>query len=414
MKIRSIVLSILILGTVVSCSTKKNPLGNDTGKVPLKTTIEAEELIDYCYTYEDSLKTPSGLNKLITGYYEGNESISLIRFSAFPDSGFVLQEDATLTLGIKSNYQASNISLSLGVIKQNWSPYHASWNQATEIAQWDDDWNSYGNVEILDNVEYSINLDDSVTFKIDKEEMKRLIDDWTAAEPVSYGLAVFRSDLDNNSNEYLEFYDLKNNGGPELSFKYLDAEENGKVLYSRKATYNTFINSVSPSIDNYQKDNIVIADLPPTRTVFKINLPDNRFDVENKDLSKVIINIAELVLYVDHDNSHLSAGELVNSFITYNLLNTYQDVEDLPISDSDIERLYPSYQSDMTVTSDSLVINITSVVQSYIAGIRENNGFIVASVSENRDNTQIHFFNADVADITKRPRLNIVYTKPLD
>lgn len=404
---------------MIGCTQRKNPIGSSEELIPIKEIIRNKELFNYHYAYQDSVSSYFPNNKLLAGNYADNTSITLLRFGNLPDSGYVMQSDAELTLKLKASHDIDDFSLALGKIKQDWYQVYATWKKATDTENWEFDWQDRDNVEKLSEFDFVFSEKDSlITFTIPQPVMKDIIDEWITDDKGNYGLALFLEEI-NRQDGYIELFTRDHDEGPVLKFTYRQPtdndEETEEITYERPAMHNTFINSASPGEDFYQHNKITVGNLPPTKSIININtgIIEDLLRIQiDDDIKKVIINKAELILFHDSENSHFSPSESSIGIISNNLKKEYKGEADLPIDYADFERINPSYVSTVTPVSDSVAINITSLVQAFVSDIRENNGIALRSAVENKDNTNLRFFPVDTEQEEKRPYLKIIYTKP--
>lgn len=419
-----ITLTCLFMVLLSGCSNKKNVLGEENDHPLYLVEIGPENLFETYFSYENETKNYIRNNKSITGHFRGNESITLLRFANFPSSGFVLSEDAKLTLQIKSEYNSQDMVLRIGKIRQFWHHFYATWEKAEQDVEWNYDWNTYETLEIMEGIEYIVNENDStVVFTFSKELMEDLIEEWEQEEPESFGFALFNEKAGDKpeTDKYLEFYTREHVNGPLLKFEYYPSEgDTTKVVYERMPVHNTFINSKEPAEDYFTGHEIKIGNILPTRSLLKLNLSKDFFEVLPPDgnIKMITVNKAELILFRQKEEENYHFPEMLFEIFPYSLLQDYDPYEEngkqLPVETGDYETLVPSFTSVLLKEADSVAVNITSIVQAHISEIKTNYGFLLTSPHENRDNGFVTFYGPEHVEEKKRPVLRIIYSLPPD
>ncbi len=419
------VLALIIAG----CTSKDNTVGID-GKDEIPTTfeIQSDSLFAYYYSYSDTVGPSFPNNKLISGKFTDNTSITLLRFSNLPAEGFNITADAELKVNISGNYEAAGMPLKLALIEQNWSPREATWAKADDVTSWRVDWLNAADLEVISTTE--VTDSDSLTFLITGDELQPIIEDWISSEPSTFGLAILTES--NYQNGYVEFFNKDNRDfRPELIFEFThedDQDEDEPRLYQRPPIYNTFINSIALIDDlSYRENELLISNLPAHSMVVKLDLDhikakisSREEDLTAEELKRITINKADLILHIDEEKSHYSPTVLQASVRPFNLMEEFADRSELPIAQELTELLLDNYGSTIHFGEEKLSINITSTLQAHISGLRENKGVVLRSTverpdntfltAENRDNTFIMFFNHQMTDETLRPYLKMTYT----
>lgn len=414
---------ILILG----CTQENNPIGieDDPDKKPIVIEVDFP-FITQLYCYQESVGSSAPNVKLITGTFRENTSITLLEFSNLPDSGFIITDDVepTLKIGIKGKYNAAGMKLALAPIKQEWEEDEATWSEAAEEDLWIQDWNNISEMKIIDLIEFTD--EDSIVFIIPKETLQELVESWVINEPEGYGIAIFAEDT--GTDGYIEFHAKDDDEGPKLSFSFIEAEnrndEDEYEEYDMSPVNNTFINSAKRQADLLPDNMFVIGNIPPTRTAFKLDVDAikdsimTRESVTEEELAKYFFNRVELILCTDDERNHLSPSETSLKIRALHISGSDMVGNQSPPRD-ELEATRPP--SEYIADSDGVTIIITSLLQSYITGLKPNNGIVITptvefpnnvfAYADNRDNTYL-VFHGNEATEDKRPRLRITYTKP--
>ena len=415
--VKHFTLSMMILIIILAgCSKKKNIIGDEGDFHPYLVEIKADSLFEYYYSFEREAGNYIRNTKSLVGHYNGNESITLLRFANLPDSGFVLTEDPQLTLTIKKQFEAEGMNLRFGLISQLWHHYFATWEKAEEEVDWSASWDDYSNISILEDIHRVISENDTtLVITLPQDLMQGIIEGWVSSEPESYGFALFSELSGSRTDSYLELYTRETAGSPVLKFAYHPADgDTTLVTYERTPLHNTFINSKLP-VDGYQlSEEVTLANMVPTRAVFKLNILDEYFDPlpADGDLKKITVNRADLILFRDGEEGHFP--ELLFELYPYYLLEEYppENLSGLPIPVENMGIINPTFTSLMAVTADSVAVNITTIIQAHISELKENYGLVISSTAENKDNGFVGFHTPDSPETEKRPYLRVIYSLP--
>jgi hypothetical protein len=418
MKRALIILMTLTSLMFIGCSNKKNPLGQNSNLRPKVTKIFSDDLFDYAYSYENEVEN-YGLNDIVTiGNFRKNKSIALIRFadSSFPKSDYELTSDAKLTFSVSKNYFPSTekTTIKIGKINESWTQNYATWKKTSKDINWVNSWNDLSTITLLNiDTEY-VAEDSTFTFIITKEVMQEIIDDLTATEPKSFGFALFSESEDDH---YIEaFSETSLDKYPTLSFKYQKNDAMGiEKDFKEKPLYTTTIHSKSPVEGYYLGDDFAIRNIVPTRVVMKLAYPKNAFELpDGLDTRKITINKAELVLFRDKSEEASHIYKSIFQIIPYSLSSEYSNDEfsKLPIKNEDIRTVKPYSIKSFNTEVDSVSINITSIVQEHVSELQWNFGIVLASYSENKDNSYVQFFSNKSEHTDKRPYLKLIYSYP--
>jgi len=417
MRIVSIILVVMLMFILLSgCSNRKNVIGEDTEIQPHILTIASEDIIEYSYSYQNNPTPFLRNNKSIVGKFLHNESLTLYRFANLPDSGFVATEEpAELVINIKSHYNSEGLILHLGLIKQQWNHIHATWEYAEEDIAWNESWIDYHNLDILEISNQVSESDSTVVFTFPSSLIQDIVEGWIVEERESYGLALFAETSASVDNRYLEFWSRETVDAPRLQFEYHPAADDTTVVeYNRIPIQETFINSEIIEEAQFLGEEMVLANLAPIRTVLKLNIEEEFFDPlpADGDLKKITVNKAELFLFRQENEENYHFAETLFEIYPYILQEEFIPEEfDESINDK-MEVVSPSYTSVLNSAADSVAVNITSIVQSYVSELRDNKGIVLRSSLENKDNSFVSFHNQMSPEEDKRPYLRIIYTLP--
>ncbi len=418
--VSAVSLVILVIILLAGCSDRKNVIGEESDLHPYLVEVKSDTLFQYHYSYENKTATFLRNDKSISGSFGSNESITLLRFAGLPDSGFVVTEEPEpeLRLQIKNHYNTEGMVLRLGMVKQFWHHFSATWEYAEEDVEWKQSWDDLSTVLPLEGAEYQVSEEDStVVFSFSRSQMQEMVEGWILPEAEGYGFAVY-TDAIEGEDAYIEFYSRETDEGPVLAYDFLETEEDTTVVsYDKMPAQQTFINSRKPVDDYYLGDDLVVGNIVPTRSLIRLNLFEEFFDPlpADGDLKKISINKAELILFrqKDEDKYHFAEPRFeLFPHIVINQEYSPDDLDKLPVIVDDLETISPSFTSVISDTEDSSAVDITSIVQAHISELRDNKGFVITSSLENKDNGFISFYSQEHEDENKRPYLRILYSLP--
>jgi hypothetical protein len=167
-------------------------------------------------------------------------------------------------------------------------------------------------------------------------------------------------------------------------------------------------NNVSDTIFLRNSDYVSLSDAP-------IPSIDERFVIQNGiairnmlrfDLSKlpdnVIINQATFEFFIDRSQSFITTDSEMRmqiSLMTDTLTKT--------------DSLIGNTLNDAFIQEDStkFVSNINNLIQRWNSGVSPNYGLSIRNVSEIHNLDRFVFYNVNSSDISKRPRIKIIYTR---
>jgi hypothetical protein len=132
--------------------------------------------------------------------------------------------------------------------------------------------------------------------------------------------------------------------------------------------------------------------------------------LSDTQLKRVTINKAQLVLYIKNNPYYEK--------ISYSLLalNVVKDSISTPVAlaDGDTELMSYTGTTSGLATGDSIVINITPMIQGYTSGNIENKGIVIRSLHEMLNLGELEFwhFNDPLLPQNKKPVIRVTYTPP--
>jgi hypothetical protein len=408
--------TLILIVIILSCTQKKNPVGFQGGVEPKEILIEFDKFGTSC-SFEDSIKAYVGNSKLIIGKYssnirEDNEAKILIRMINLPDSIFSFESVIELRLVIDNNYNFDNIdneTLKFGEMNQLWKENEATWFIPTDTTTWvQSDGFSEDDYELIE-VENIEATEDTIYIELPET----LINQWIESDSINFGLVIYSEE----DNSFLEIYSSAPNS-PILEFDYIRTEGDSVSSFSKGLTSDTFIYYTDYEYQQYN-EKLIISNIQPVKMFMEFDISDSVFinadssDIENnEDYRRMTINKAELFLSPTDENNYPFEGSIyLAPYIVTSDSVYFGDLSEPLINKDSYESLYDNTSGD-SLTADEIVINITKIVQNITSGEYENNGILIKSIFENKDFIHVSYAAKDYVDISKRPKLKIIYTPP--
>ena len=398
----------LFLGT--GCIRKSNPTGNNWSDVyPLSFADSTSFIAGYSFAGSGTVKGTE--TNLLCGKYEGIESVTLLRFTGLPKAGdFSIPggyQDSTwleLTLVKRSPLIRYPVELKVYKLNQSWAA------DSTQLVQ-------DANLSLITPVAFTIPdtvaaSGTSVKIPIPMSE----IEAWTSsADTLGFSLAIRSGD-----ESYAEILSAESGRGPKLRFLYRldtdDAEADDRV-YEQRPTRDSY--RVDSDAAPLLSDRWVVANISPSRIYVNFAMDYTKFrDVprNGQEIGLVLtevqrkratINKAELVLHVKSNPYYKSSSQ-------YSLRgDRVRDSLDLtvPVEIAD-DKVASGIISQAIVRGDSVVVNITPLIQAYSSGDSEPWGVVIRSMHEMLNFGRLEFWHFTDAPANKKPTLRVTYTPP--
>lgn len=214
--------------------------------------------------------------------------------------------------------------------------------------------------------------------------------------------------------------------GSKLTFKYKESAEATEYTdFERFAAMNAYSfthpNDTQPSPETWILSNFapqrMYVDLEPDFAMFKSETGATLLPEELKRLS---INKAELVLHIKDE---LPNYKNTSSYRVSAFLLKEKPTANTVISTLDLQtpQFISSLESVVNTSSDSLVVNITPIIQAYISQktfsddtVVTPKGIVIMSNYERKDFGEIEFYHPEdsSADSKKLAYIRIKYTPP--
>ncbi len=420
---RGLIFLIIILVIILGCTKKKNPTGFNPS-FELKTKIIDWKYFDRAYSYEDSIRN-SDFTNLILGNFNNISADILMKFTAFPDSVFEV-ENAKIKMTINKKYNFDNVSaddIKLGYLNTNWKESSVTWFTTGDSLNWKNSTEfSEEDFTPIDYLNFEV-LDDTVSFEFDNNIVKN----WINTDSLNCGIVLYTQ----KDSAFIVFNSSEIGSDeiePTLSFDYKITADDTLMHYQKNSYYDTFIYH---KIDNgdlqYFNNKIFLSGIMPTASYIHFNLPDSLFfsesnnEIDNHYESKRITVLrAELLLYPKEEQNYpLNSDFTIKPYLVISDSANSQN----PNTPLEYRTDYISYGkvSDDSLYVEEFKIDVTSVVQSIIAGTYVNSeeefecnnyGMLLKTLKENVSFANIEFYSIVAQEVEKRPKLVIKYITP--
>ncbi len=397
---------LLALG-FAGCIRKANPTGNNWSDVyPLSFTDSTSFVAGYSYAGSGTVKGTE--TKLLSGNFGGVEAVAALRFTGLPKYGSFFipptYQDSTyleLTLVKRSPFTRFPVDLSVYKLNQSWAA------DSTSLIQ-------DANLELLTPAPFTIPDSISTAGTIVQIPLPMsALENWdSTADSLGLSLAVRTG-----AASYVEILAAETGRGPRLRFKYRTSdipEDTDDTEYSQRATRDSYRldADAAPLLPNRW----VLSNIDPSRIYVNFvldsalfrNTPENGGGVLSEQQRKrATINKAELIFHVKENPYYGSTAQ-------YSLRgDRVRDSLDLatPVELPD-DQVASGLISSSVVQGDSVVVNITPIIQAYSSGDSGNWGVAVRSLQELLNFGSLELWHFTDAPAGKQPKLRVIYTPP--
>jgi len=404
-KMRLLLVATLFLAIILGgCINDHNPTGNNWSNVrPMSFTTPLDIVAGYSFPGSGSIKGTE--TSLVCGNYNGIESVAFVRFTGLPSVGTfhipeAYQDSTYLNLVLTRKFSESRNPVEVKIYKLN-----QSWAaDSTNLIQ-------DSNLSLITPQSYTIT--DSISSAGTQIKIPipvAALEQWTS-EADSLGLTLA---IKTGENSYIEFKSRESGAGPKLHFLYRTTDEN-----PTEKKYDQYCNKDSYRIDEETAPLItnqwILSNIPPSRIYLYFPMNFSLFqDTEGNPLNEIqlkrtTINHAELILYVKENpyygtsTQYRLRADRVNDSLD---INTAITVLDEQVASGIITQSY--------IRGDSLVVNVTPLIQAYTSGDKMNYGIVIRSMQEliNYGKIELWHFNDSSTPAEKQPKLRVTYTPP--
>jgi len=404
-KMRLLLVATLFLAIILGgCINDHNPTGNNWSNVrPMSFTTPLDIVAGYSFPGSGSINGTE--NSLVCGNYNGIESVAFVRFTGLPSVGTfhipeAYQDSTYLNLVLTRKFSESRNPVEVKIYKLN-----QSWAaDSTNLIQ-------DSNLSLITPQSYTIT--DSISSAGTQIKIPipvAALEQWTS-EADSLGLTLA---IKTGENSYIEFKSRESGAGPKLHFLYRTTGEN-----PTEKKYDQYCNKDSYRIDEETAPIItnqwILSNIPPSRIYLYFPMNFSLFqDTEGNPLNEIqlkrtTINHAELILYVKENpyygtsTQYRLRADRVNDSLDINTAITVLD-----------EQVASGIITQSFIRGDSLVVNITPLIQAYTSGDKMNYGIVIRSMQEliNYGKIELWHFNDSSTPAEKQPKLRVTYTPP--
>ncbi|MCB5245563.1 MAG: hypothetical protein WC179_04785 [Candidatus Cloacimonadaceae bacterium] len=404
-KLRLLLVATLFFAILLSsCIKGHNPTGNNWSNVrPMTYTTTLNVVAGYSFPGTVSIKGTE--TSLVCGNYNNIESVAFMRFTNLPSvEDFHIpaayQDSTYLSLVLTRKFPTSNNPVELKVYKLN-----QSWAaDSTNLIQ-------DSNLTLITPQSFTI----TDTISTSGTQIKipiplEALEQWTS-EADTLGLTLA---IKTGEDSYIEIKSLESGSGPKLRFLYrTNEEEQTEKKYEQYCTKDSY--RIDDDIAPILTDQWVLNNIPPSRLFLYFPLDYSLFQDEEGislneiQLKRTTINRADLIFYVK-ENPYYDTSTQYS--IRADRVNDSLDIsEAIAISD---DQLASGITTQSYIKGDSLIVNITPLIQAYTSQDKENYGIVIRSMQELKNYGKIEFWHFNDSNIPpeKKPKLRVTYTPP--
>lgn len=394
----------LVILMISGCTDKVNPTGNNwTNQGPQSFVDELG--FDLGFSYGTEVNVRGDETNLLCGDLNGIQTVALAHFSALPDS-FLIPNTR--------NY-ADSTYLQLTVIRQRPAPRNPTILTLYKLNQfWKEDAAQDVQDANMTQIGEPFTLPDSIS--TGGTDVKILIpisviNDLNSANEDSLSIAI-----KTNAGAYAEIRSRSTGRGPLLRFKYLAINATGGVAttdseYASRAVRDSYrVNAPASAV---LTDQWLIKNINPSRVFLRWVDNWNLFkDKDGNSLSEtkrkqVTINKAELVFYV-------ASNPYYGTSVQYSLVADRVEKEGItgPVELLPADLTAGTLSTTTTVKSDSVVVDITAMMQGFVNGKKVNRGLVIRSMQEMQNYGLLELEHFLTAPEGRKPKLRVIYTPP--
>lgn len=416
MQIIGLLLILILMG---ACTKKNNLTGTNWSDIDALSFADSDAVIGgYSFPADSLLSISYNKKSLLVGNWQGSTAMSILRFTNLPDSAAFAKYDEAIELKLDIVLQRRN-EVQREPLALNFYQVHKGWA---------------ANPDTLSEADYSLIPDTRIVVPVSIITSDTL----SVSLPMSliqYWLADADSPTDRTGVNILikaeneGFVEIKLStatSGSKLKFKYKESTEATEYTdFERFAAMNAYSfthpNDTQPSPETWILSNFapqrMYVDLEPDFAMFKSETGATLLPEELKRLS---INKAELVLHIKDE---LPNYKNTSSYRVSAFLLKEKPTANTVISTLDLQtpQFISSLESVVNTSSDSLVVNITPIIQAYISQktfsddtVVTPKGIVIMSNYERKDFGEIEFYHPEDSSAApeKRAYIRIKYTPP--
>lgn len=374
--INKIFVLLLIVGfsVILSCSDDKVTGTHNIPEHIVDTTLANAVKFDSSHTID--IVNYTNNTKLIIGDFNNTVAKALLRFRNVPDTTWldtVQLQECKIELVKDTLYNDENFDINVYRLEENWNE-----NTVTQDSL-ADDWTELITTFTTADSVCIIDIDTTI------------VRSWIVDDSLNFGLILVS--CENCIENFVEFYSSESNSLPSMKITYTDTSGSLDTL-SINATDDTFI-TVWDQIPPFETP--FIANLPPTEMLMNIELTPDSLNLTDALFQMITVNRAEIIIDRDCISEYYISDDRIG-IIPYNVIDTIE------ISLEYISGCESTYYSTV---SDSLIVDISGILQGYARGEIEGLHIAIRFTTLNKDFSFIEFSSP------LNPKLKIIYTSPI-
>lgn len=396
---------ILALAIMLSACTKKDNLtGTNWSEVNAQIFNDELALVGgYSFAPDTLVSTATNRKSILVGNWQGAKAEAVIRFTGLPTSATLSEYPAITDARLEFVLNRRDATMERNDLNLKLFKLNRSYTDPDSLTEAD--------ISEFATLTVPSGAGSADTLSVALEDA--WLRSWqTDADSTGLNILI---QLPEGTEGFVELKLSRATEGSRLSYKYQDAAGTEPKDFSTYATRETFSFShpgaeLSPNqwkLSNFNPQRMYV-DLQPQYELFK---DVDGFTLDPEQLKRANINKAELVLFIDKDKPNLT-----NALSYYASAFLVKEKPETPesIATSNMETIVFAYPlvSFANSSADSLVINITPIIQAYTAGKKDAKGIVIMSTFERKDFGEIEFHHPQSATPEKAPYIRVKYTPP--
>lgn len=369
-----VLLFIVGFSVILSCSDDKVTGTHNIPEYIVDTTFANAVKFDSSHTID--IANYKNNTKLIIGDFNNTEAKALLRFRNVPDTTWldtVQLQECKIELVKDTLYNDENFDINVYRLEENWNENTVTQDSLTN------DWTELITTFTTADSVCIIDIDTTI------------VRSWIVDDSLNFGLILVS--CENCIENFVEFYSSESNSPPSMKITYTDTSGSLDTL-SINATDDTFI-TVWDQIPPFETP--FIANLPPTEMLMNIELTPDSLNLTDALFQMITVNRAEIIIDRDCISEYYISDDRIG-IIPYNVIDTIE------ISLEYISGCESTYYSTV---SDSLIVDISGILQGYARGEIEGLHIAIRFTTLNKDFSFIEFSSP------LNPKLKIIYTSPI-
>ncbi|MCB5253794.1 MAG: hypothetical protein RBR69_06955 [Candidatus Cloacimonadaceae bacterium] len=409
MQIIGLLLIILLVG---ACTKKNNLTGTNWSDYDAQSFEDSGAVVSgYSFPADSLLSITSNRKNLLVGNWQGSRAMSILRFTDLPADTTIASyyeiTDLNLDIVLRRRNEVERNPLTLNFYK-----VHTGWAANPDTLSEEDYTMIPGTSTVVAS---SVSGSDTLSVPLPYD----LIQSWQA-DADSTGLNIL---IKAENDGFVELGLSTPTQGSKIRFKYKEtSSDEEQSEFARFATFNSYSFThpeVEPRPGEWVLSNFapqrMYVDLQPDYGMFK---SEDGATLSPEELKRTSINKAELVLYIKDDlpNYQNTYSYKVSALL---LKERPEDGAIIPTTDIYIPEFISSLQSTVNSSSDSILINITPIIQAYVSEktfsdgvVISPQGIVIMSNYERKDFGEVEFYHPLTAPEGKKAYIRIKYTPP--